>query len=119
MKMVSVQSIVRKNEVVLLGTGEDGHNYISVEGKPWNRIQPPSETPVFTFHEFKRVLNNLIRYAENRTCTHERTYRGGVIWAICEDCGMRWADDRGGKPSYGTPKEIEEAIKFLGLLEHL
>jgi hypothetical protein len=47
------------------------------------------------------------------TCQHDSTYRGGVIWEICEGCGAKWADDRGGKPQWKDPVEwvlAEEAI---------
>ena len=39
------------------------------------------------------VLKAVIDYAEKNTCLHEYTHRGGVIWEICDNCGMKWADD--------------------------
>ncbi len=62
-----------------------------------------------------KIFDALIRYAEKRTCLHEDTYRGGAIWEICSDCGMKWADDEGGKPKNtgSYPKEIEDARTLL------
>jgi hypothetical protein len=38
----------------------------------------------------------------------QQTSRGGVIWTICDDCGMKWADDRGGfKPHKDAPAVAE------------
>ena len=61
------------------------------------------------------VLEDIIRYAETNTCLHEETYRGGAIWEICSSCGMKWADDEGGKPddAHDLPKEIEAAHDLL------
>lgn len=46
-----------------------------------------------------------IAHIEKVTCTHESTHRGGVLWTICDGCGMTWADDMGGfKPYVEAPK---------------
>lgn len=60
-------------------------------------------------------LKKVLDYAEKRTCTHEETYRGGSIWEICDSCGMKWADDEGGKPdnAHQFPKVLEDARSFL------
>lgn len=65
------------------------------------------------------ILTALIRYAEKQTCLHEETYHGGAIWEICGHCGMKWADDEGGKPAdaHDLPKEIEDAYKLLTRIE--
>lgn len=55
------------------------------------------------------ALRNLLTYAEQNTCTHESTHRGGAIWTICDDCGEKWADDEGGKPRYKEPIEFTRA----------
>ena len=53
-------------------------------------------------------------------CFHENTHRGGAIWTICDDCGAKWADDRGGfkKPKlpkgYGVAMQAISAIRATG-----
>ena len=61
------------------------------------------------------IFEKLLRLAERNTCTHDETHRGGAIWEICDHCGMRWADDKGGKPinAHEYPKEIEDAQTLL------
>jgi hypothetical protein len=51
------------------------------------------------------------------TCTHEETQRGGVIWEICDLCGAKWADDRGGKPEWKDPPEWTAACAALAKAE--
>ena len=64
-------------------------------------------------------LTAVLRYAENQTCLHEDTYRGGAIWEICDACGKKWADDEGGKPENASelPKVLIEAEDFLQSLQ--
>jgi hypothetical protein len=66
-----------------------------------------------------KVLRNLVDYAGINHCCHENTYRGGVLWEICEECGAKWADDQGGKPADAgeLPEELREAVELLGRLE--
>ena len=53
------------------------------------------------------ILDQVVEYAESQRCPHESTHRGGSIWEICDRCGVRWADDEGGKPiNVGDPPEI-------------
>lgn len=59
------------------------------------------------------ALKGLLEYAERLTCLHENTRRGGVIWEICDDCGAKWADDRGGKPASEWPQEIRIARALI------
>ena len=59
--------------------------------------------------ELKRHLAAVIEYAEGKTCCHESTHRGGSIWEICDDCGVEWADDKGGKP---TDAHDEPSVLF-------
>lgn len=61
--------------------------------------------------EFKSLLN----YAEQQHCLHEETHRGGAIWEICDSCGMKWADDEGGKPAnaHDMPKPLGDARRFF------
>ncbi len=51
------------------------------------------------------ALRKLLARDERNTCTHEETHRGGSIWEICDNCGAKWADDRGGKPQSVDPPE--------------
>ena len=59
------------------------------------------------------ALKALLAYSEKKICTHDETYRGGVIWEICESCGKKWADDKGGKPVFKYPNEILFARKII------
>lgn len=58
-------------------------------------------------------LNWCINQIDNSTCQHESTHRGGAIWTICDDCGNKWADDRGGFVPYVEPKELAAAREAL------
>jgi hypothetical protein len=62
-----------------------------------------------------KAFKELMSFAERNTCTHDETHRGGAIWEICDHCGMRWADDKGGKPvnAHEYPKEIKDAQTLL------
>lgn len=64
------------------------------------------------------IVTKLISECERNVCMHEDTYRGGSIWTICSDCGMKWADDngRGGFVPYQTPKAIEDAESLIDYL---
>lgn len=66
-----------------------------------------------------KVLRNLVDYAWINHCCHENTYRGGVLWEICEECGAKWADDQGGKPADAgkLPEALREAVELLDRLE--
>lgn len=59
------------------------------------------------------ALKDLLKYSSAQICTHDETYKGGTIWEICDQCGVKWADDRGGKPKFEWPKEILNAEKVL------
>lgn len=63
--------------------------------------------------ELESALADLVAYAEQQTCLHEDTYRGGCIWEICRECGARWADGEGGKSEYVEPKQIQRAYQLL------
>lgn len=63
------------------------------------------------------ALTRLSGYAMRQTCSHDETYRGGVIWEICCACGAKWADDEGGKPSYEEPPEVIAARAAIASLE--
>lgn len=55
--------------------------------------------------ELAAALSRMMGLAEATTCQHQSTHRGGAIWEICDDCGVKWADDRGGKPKWTEPAE--------------
>lgn len=59
------------------------------------------------------VVGALLRFAESHVCGHDETHRGGTIWEICNSCGAKWADDRGGKPPFKWPASIERAREYL------
>lgn len=65
----------------------------------------------------REALGALLGYAESNRCAHDDTYRGGAIWEICNDCGAKWADDRGGKPKFREPKEFGQARAALAPVE--
>lgn len=61
------------------------------------------------FHSLEKILS----LYEGTICLHEDTYRGGVLWTICRQCGRQWADDEGGfKPHVDRP-EVVEAREIL------
>ena len=65
--------------------------------------------------ELLSVLKDVTEYASRNHCSHEETYRGGVIWEICSMCGAKWADDEGGKPDDAgeLPKCIKNAYDII------
>ena len=58
------------------------------------------------------VITGLVYEVERNICPHEETHRGGQ-WEICDMCGARWADDRGGKPEFKWPEVVEKARDML------
>lgn len=64
------------------------------------------------------IVTKLISECERNVCMHEDTYRGGSIWTICSNCGMKWADDneRGGFIPYKTPEAVEDAEELIDYL---
>ena len=72
-------------------------------------ITIPSET----FNQMREALEALLKRDKRNTCQHTETRLGGVIWEICEGCGMKWADDRGGKPRWKNPTEWDAAEAAL------
>jgi len=63
--------------------------------------------------ELLDALSKAIDLVERKTCTHEDTYRGGIIWEICRGCGAMWADDEGGKPDFKWPDSVEQARALI------
>ena len=62
----------------------------------------------------KAALRRLLMRDYRNTCTHDETHRAGSTWEICDSCGMKWANDRGGKPKWVDPPEWVAAWKVLG-----
>lgn len=60
-----------------------------------------------------KSLDSVLRIATLNICSHDETHRGGFIWEICDQCGASWADDKGGKPEFAYPKEIEKAYSLI------
>ncbi len=58
------------------------------------------------------VIAGLVYEVERNICPHEETHRGGQ-WEICDMCGAKWADDRGGKPEFKWPEVVERARAML------
>lgn len=63
--------------------------------------------------ELEAGLLSLLRHVDNETCTHEDTYRGGLIWTICSACGCKWADDRGGFVPHCDAPAVSSARALL------
>lgn len=61
----------------------------------------------------EELVRDLVREIERNTCAHEDTHRGGAIWEICNACGEKWADDRGGRPEFQWPDCVERAREWL------
>lgn len=57
----------------------------------------------------RSALEGLLNYVDGNTCRHETIHRGGLIWTICDDCGQKWADDRGGFKPYRDPPQVRIA----------
>lgn len=76
-------------------------------------------TAVNYHHRLREALLSTVEKLERSTCLHEETYRGGAIWEICSHCGMKWADDEGGKPESSELPEVEQARTILTELNNL
>lgn len=75
-----------------------------------------SQTPLYTRPSEQAVteaLRDLLDHVDRNTCAHEDTYRGGSIWTICDGCGQKWADDRGGFSPYSDPEPVAKARAAL------
>lgn len=72
-----------------------------------------------TISDIIPTFQALLRHAECNYCTHEETHRAGSIWEICDSCGMKWADDEGGKPTdaHDYPIEILNAQNALDKMQ--
>ena len=98
------------------GTGEDYN-----EGDQGDRCHMCGGKGVITavddqMSEAVATIEALMKHIELNECQHENTHRGGLIWTVCDDCGHKWADDRGGFKSYKQPEAITKAEEFLAAL---
>jgi hypothetical protein len=59
------------------------------------------------------IVTEALKYADMEICRHEETHRGGVLWTICDACGMKWADDQGGFKPSPWPAMYDKAIAAL------
>lgn len=65
------------------------------------------------YQDLLEVINALVQEIERKTCTHEETHRGGILWEICDACGAKWADDEGGKPEFKWSAAVIKARELL------
>jgi hypothetical protein len=61
----------------------------------------------------RAALRGLLDEIEVKTCIHEDTHRGGVLWTICDGCGMKWADDEGGFVPHQESAAVQTARALL------
>ena len=77
------------------------------------RVTGAQEQPAPSIPEaVMEVIAGLVYEVERNICPHEETHRGGQ-WEICDMCGAKWADDRGGKPEFKWPEVVEKARAML------
>jgi hypothetical protein len=67
--------------------------------------------------ELLAALKSLASFTDGNICRHETTHRGGIIWEICDGCGARWADDRGGKSDACNPASLTAALAIIAKVE--
>jgi len=107
-------------EILVYCNGWDSAVFVSMCGSAvWGhkngtaRIYPKHKPTPTTIPLELEAMKNLLAWAETQLCEHEETHRGGVIWEICDQCGMKWADDEGGKPEYKEPQAITNAREAI------
>lgn len=81
------------------------------------RAMLASQQPPDPVAELLAAARALISLYERDTCQHENTYRGGILWTICDDCDRKWADDEGGFKPYSDPAEIVNARAAIAAVE--
>lgn len=64
-------------------------------------------------NDLKTVVKGLVDLYEMNHCAHESLTRGGIQWTICEDCGMKWADDEGGFEPKEVPDIVNKAYEVM------
>ena len=86
---------------VLGSAAANALNAVRAERKPPDPVDPLA------------LLAAVVELHDKETCRHEDTHRGGSIWTICDICGRKWADDRGGFQPYSDPPAIAQARAAL------
>lgn len=78
-------------------------------------VEPATSPDSARVRYLTKALDSLVTYIERQTCLHEETRRGGTNWEICDACGMKWADDKGGKPAdaHEYPLVVRNARRAL------
>jgi hypothetical protein len=80
--------------------------------------QPKAILSLIASHEaIVEALRGLVDHVERNECEHEDTSRGGFIWTICNECGKKWADDKGGFQPYSPPPALSRARAALSAIE--
>ena len=94
-----------------------GHSPVSVYDYQYDRAVTRAETAEARNAELVKALDDLLDHVDRNTCLHEGVHRGGSIWTICDDCGEKWADDRGGFVPYSDPDPVARARTVCGRSE--
>jgi hypothetical protein len=79
-----------------------------VKKQTWGQLSHKTEIALL-----RKALFACMTHIEINTCAHEETHRGGVLWEICDSCGMKWADDEGGKPKFQEAACVTDARNIL------
>lgn len=59
------------------------------------------------------IVRKLVEHIERNTCAHDSTHRAGFNLTVCDQCGIGWADDQGGKPEFQWPPVVVDARRLL------
>ena len=99
----------------VVGFGDSPDAAMWAFDEAWREKLPPAPdtqpTPIIP-EAVMEVVAGLVYEVERNICPHEETHRGGQ-WEICDMCGAKWADDRGGKPEFKWPEVVEKARAML------
>jgi len=101
----------KKNRYHLRRDGDEYHWLATRDA--WFAWQACATAQSSRIARLEEALRWCIKKIDAEICTHEETYRGGSIWTICDSCGMKWADDRGGFKPYQEPSELTAARAAL------
>lgn len=104
-----------KAMVEVTGTSPDGLQ-VWLRGQGWSVYAKALHPLPPATAEDEAVLQALLDHVDRETCVHENTHRGGGIWTICDDCGRKWADDRGGFKPYSDPPAVANARAHLAAI---
>ncbi len=62
--------------------------------------------------QLAEVVALVVNEASLKMCLHEETHRAGAIWSVCDQCGVKWADDEP-KPLPKQPRWYPMATQAL------